>query len=166
MNRLDREVFTRNNTILMHQARAVCSDNIFGSCRKMTLNLITAHLTGNGMFFHGKHSSEATAFVRTFRLYDLNVLDQRQQVTQLVVIRNIQFTGRRKVHQPHAMTTVLNTYFMRERSLQRCRLHHVMNKLADIIHLALTGTTVFLLSQQSSVIVTYENHAAGRCPTI
>ena len=56
----------------------------------MTLNLVTPHLAGNIVLFYRKHSSEATAFVRTLRLYDFYTLYQRQQIAQLIIIRNIQ----------------------------------------------------------------------------
>ena len=133
MNGLDGQFLPGNNSVLMHQARTVCPHNVFCSRIDVTLHLVTPHLTGYGMFLHSKHTAKTAAFIRTFRFYYLDAFHQRQQITKFIIIRYVQFTRRRKMHQADPMTTVLNTYLVRKRSLQGSRLHYIVNKLTNII---------------------------------
>lgn len=134
MNGLDGQFLPGNNSVLMHQARTVCPHNVFCSRIDVTLHLVTPHLTGYGMFLHSKHTAKTAALIRTFRFHDLDTFHQRQQIAKLVIIRYIQLAGRRKMHQANPMTTVLNTYLVRKRSLQGGRLHHIMDELTNIIN--------------------------------
>lgn len=133
MNGLDGQFLPGNNSVLMHQTRTVCPYDVFSSRIDVTLHLVTPHLPGYGMFLHRKHTAKTATFIRTFWLYNLNTFHQRQQIAKLIIIRYIQLTRRRKMHQADPMTTVLNTYLVRKRSLQGSRLHYIVNKLTNII---------------------------------
>ena len=68
----------------VHQARAVGTCDVFGACLYVALYFVEAHLCADGSLLHGEHVTEATAFVRTLRLYHLYALHKLEQVLDLV----------------------------------------------------------------------------------
>ena len=65
------------------------------------------------------------------------------------------------MHQAHPVAAVLYAYLVRERSLQGCRLHHIVDGFTNIVDFAFTLATVFFFLQQASVIVAYEDDTTG-----
>ena len=128
----------------------------------MTHHLVMPHLHGNRIFLYGKHTAETATFVFTFRFHNFHSFYQREQITQFAEIRNIKFAGRRKFHQSHSMTTVLQTHFMWKLGFQRRRSDDIMNKLTDIIYLTFAGAPMFVFFQQTTVVITHKNDATGR----
>ena len=66
------------------------------------------------------------------------------------------------MHQAHAVATVLYAHLMREGSLQRGRLNHIMDKLADIVDSLFGSAAMLLFGKKIAVMIAHENHAAGR----
>ena len=93
MLELDLQALLLGNARHMHQARAVGACHVFSTGLDMPLHLVFSHLCRDGGLLNGEHSSEATAFVGTLGLDDLNAFYELQQVFDLVELAHMLLTG-------------------------------------------------------------------------
>jgi len=68
---------------LMHQARAVGRDDVFGAGLRMVADLVVAHLGGNDLLEHREGAAEAAALVRARRPNKLDAVNFGKQVDGL-----------------------------------------------------------------------------------
>lgn len=66
MNRIDGEFLSVDDALHVHQARAVCSSDVFGAGLGMMTDLIFGHTDRYGLLVDGEHASETAAFVYVF----------------------------------------------------------------------------------------------------
>ena len=93
MDNLNRQMLPFDDTLHVHQAGTVRSDNILGSGSDVIFYLITPHADGDCLLFHRKHSAKAATLVNMAGLEYFDAFYQIEQVTQFIVIRDIQFGG-------------------------------------------------------------------------
>lgn len=113
MDNLNRQMFPFDDTLHMHQAGTVRSDNVFGSGSHVVFHLITPHADGYRLFFYGKHSAEAATFVYMAGLEHFDAFHHIEQITQFVVIRDVQFAGSGDEEFAHTVAAVVNADFVR-----------------------------------------------------
>ena len=63
MDNLNRQMLPFDDTLHVHQAGTVRSNNILGSGSHVVFYLITPHADGDCLLFHRKHSAKAATLV-------------------------------------------------------------------------------------------------------
>ena len=86
MDNLNRQMLPFDDTLHVHQAGTVRSDNILGSGSHVVFYLITPHADGDCLLFHRKHSAKAATLVNMAGLEYFDAFYQIEQVTQFIVI--------------------------------------------------------------------------------
>ena len=142
-----------DDTLHVHQARTVRSDNILGSGSHVIFYLITPHADGDCLFFHRKHSAKATTLVNMAGLEYFDAFYQIEQVTQFIVIRDVQFGGSGNQQFAHPMTAIMNTDFMRKVCRNFGRFQDIVNELTNIINLSRTLTNMSFFLQNARMIL-------------
>ncbi len=77
----------------VHEARAVRTCNVFGTSLDVALHFVKAHLRTHGSLLDTEHTTETTTLVRTLRLNDINAVNEREQVANLIELQNVLFAG-------------------------------------------------------------------------
>ena len=98
VDELDRHADALGAALLMHQARAVGRDDVFGAGLRVVADLVVAHLGRHDLLEHREGAAEAAAFVRSRRRDELDPLDLREQIHGLGEERLVQL-GRARVLQ-------------------------------------------------------------------
>ena len=94
MDELDRHADALGAALLVHQARGVGRDDVFGAGLRVVADLVVAHLGRDDLLEHRERAAEAAAFVRPRRRDELDPLDLREQIHRLRKERLVQFGGR------------------------------------------------------------------------
>ena len=135
-----------DNTLHVHQAGTVRSDNIFGSGGHVVFHLITPHADGDCLLFHGKHSAKAATLVNMAGFENFDSFNQIEQITQFIVIRNIHLGGSGNKQFAHPMTAIMDADLMRKACRNLGRFQYIVNKFTNITNLSrsLTNMSFFL----------------------
>ena len=133
MKSLDVEFLAGDDAVLVHEAGAVGSDNVFCTGFDVAHDFVASHLAGYGMFFNGKHAAEAAAFVGAFGFDNLYVTDEGKEIAQFVMVRHIALGGGGEMEQAHAMATVLDAHLVGETDVERGGADDVVDELADFV---------------------------------
>ena len=94
MNGFHGQVLTIDDTLHVHQARAVGTGDIFGSRLHVMSDFILSHADGYRLLFDGKHTSKTAALVGMSWFENFDPLHHRQQIAEFIVIRNVALAGR------------------------------------------------------------------------
>ena len=86
---------------------------------------------------------------------------QIEQVTQFIVIRDVQFGGSGNQQFAYPMTAIVNTDFMRKACRYFGRFQDIVNELTNIINLSRTLTNMCFLLQNARMILFHKCHTTG-----
>ena len=86
---------------------------------------------------------------------------QIEQVTQFIVIRDVQFGGSGNQQFAHPMTAIVNTDFMRKACRNFGRFQDIVNELTNIINLPRTLTDMSFFLQDARMILFHKCHTTG-----
>ena len=98
----------------------------------MALSLLVTHLLANSGFLNREHSAKTTALVGTLWLNNLESLNEREEVFNLIELRLVMLRWRRKAEFAHSVTRVMKTHLCLELPKGLVHLQHIMQKLYDI----------------------------------
>ena len=103
MFELDIEALLLGHTGHVHQARAVRTGNVFSASLHVTLYLVESHLGRDSRLLDREHATKATALIRTLGLYDVDAVNQLQQVFYLIELLLVVF---RRTGEPQLANTM------------------------------------------------------------
>ena len=129
---------------------------------KSTMSYVAQLADGYRLFFYGKHSAEAATFVYMAGLEHFDAFHHIEQITQFVVIRDVQFAGSGDEEFAHTVAAVVNADFVREACRYLRRFEHIMDKLAEIINLPCTPAHMSFGPQNPGMVFFHKCHATGR----
>ena len=93
MLELDVEALLLRHASHVHEARAIRTGDILSTSVNMALHLVKSHLCRDGSLLNREHTAKAATFIRTFRLNDVDAIDQQEQILNLVELRYMLLAG-------------------------------------------------------------------------
>src|SRR6266545_5318174 len=93
MDEADVETKPLGAALLVHEARHVCGNDVFGARSVMISNLVVTHLGGNRLLEDGKSAAETAAFVRAARCHEFYAAHLAEQIEWLREKRFVDFRG-------------------------------------------------------------------------
>src|SRR6516165_5133426 len=91
MDEADVETDPFGAALLVHEARHVCGNNVFGAGGVMISNLVVTHLGGNRLLENGKSAAEAAAFIRSARCHEFDAAHLAEEIEWLGEKRLVDF---------------------------------------------------------------------------
>ncbi|CAM2160010.1 hypothetical protein PT2222_60424 [Paraburkholderia tropica] len=143
MNELEAETETIRAAFLVHQARRIGRDDIFGAVALMVADLVATHARGDGFFGNAESAAETAAFIGTIGFDELDACDVVQQRERFRKEGFVDFRHAGGPQRAQRATTIVQPDLVRKRRPRKfAHLQDVVNEFDEFVGVAAHGVGV------------------------
>src|SRR5580700_7840006 len=114
MDVLETDLRPARYTLLVHQARHVWRNHVFGPVAQLVLDLVESHSGGNGLVCHTKCTAKTATFIGSVQGYKYQPFDLRKQRFGLIERRPHGLRRLGKSQASHRAAAIVNCNRVRE----------------------------------------------------